>query len=52
MPHKWVGPSAPGTYVAEGCLVWSQWKKIGLILQRLGAPGLEDFQGIVLSVVK
>jgi hypothetical protein len=23
---------APGTYVAEGCLIWTQWRRMGLIL--------------------
>jgi len=26
--------------VAEGCLVWPQWERMCIILQRLDAPGL------------
>ena len=29
----------PGTNIAEVCLVLSQWEKMGLILERLEAPG-------------
>jgi hypothetical protein len=28
----------PGTYIAEVCLVWPQWEKMCLILERLEAP--------------
>jgi hypothetical protein len=30
---------APGTYIAENCLVWPQWEKMCLILQGLEVPG-------------
>jgi hypothetical protein len=30
---------APATYIAEVSLVWPQWEKMRLILQRLEAPG-------------
>jgi hypothetical protein len=30
---------APGTYIAEFCLVGPQWEKVCLIFQRLEAPG-------------
>jgi hypothetical protein len=33
---------APGRYVAEGCLVWLQKKKVCLILERLEAPGMVE----------
>ena len=32
----------PGRYVAEGCLVWLQKKKVCLILERLEAPGKRE----------
>jgi hypothetical protein len=28
-----------GTYIAEICLVWPQWEKLLLILERLEFPG-------------
>jgi hypothetical protein len=31
-----------GTYAAEGCLVWPQWERMCLILQRLDIPGKWD----------
>ena len=31
----------PDTYIAEVCLVWPQWVKMHLILERLEAPGKE-----------
>ena len=43
----------PGTYVAEGCLVWPQWKRTSLILRRLNAPGCGDTgEGHALSEAK
>jgi hypothetical protein len=36
---------APGTYVAEDSLVWPQWKRMCLILWKLGAPGKRDAGG-------
>ena len=32
----------PGTYVADVCLVWTQRKRMLLILERLEAPGKEE----------
>ena len=29
---------APNTYTVEDCLVWPQWKKMHLTLERLEAP--------------
>ena len=37
--HTWAGLRSPGTYVAEDCLVWPQWERMCLILERLDAPG-------------
>ena len=36
---------APSTYVAEDHLVWPQWERMGLILQKLHEPGWEDTLG-------
>jgi hypothetical protein len=36
---------ALGPYAAEGCLVWPQWERVCLILQRLDASGLGDTPG-------
>jgi hypothetical protein len=33
---------APGTYIAEVCLVWPQWEKMCLTLERVEAPGKEE----------
>ena len=30
---------APDTYTAEDCLVWPQWEKMHLTLERLESPG-------------
>ena len=30
---------APGTYTKEDCLVWPQWEKMNINLQKLEAPG-------------
>jgi hypothetical protein len=34
----------PGTCIAEGCLVWPQWEKMHLVLEKLEAPGKGDAQ--------
>jgi hypothetical protein len=34
---------APDTYTAEDCLVWPQWEKMHLNLQRLETQGLGRF---------
>ena len=36
---------SPGTCVAEDCLVWPQWERMGLILWKLDAPGKGDAGG-------
>ena len=33
---------APSTYIAEDCLVWPQWEKMHLTLERLEVPGTEE----------
>ena len=38
---------AIGTYVAEGCLIWPQWERMGLILLILGYPGNLDAGGVM-----
>jgi hypothetical protein len=50
--HTWAGPSSPFPYVAEGCLVWPQWERMNLILQRLDEPGWGDMGGGALSKLK
>jgi len=42
----------PGTYVAEGYLVWPQGERMHLILQRLDALGWEIWGRGALSEVK
>jgi hypothetical protein len=43
----------PSTYVAEDCLVWTQWERMCLILPKLDAPRREDSgEGAALSEVK
>ena len=34
----WDGSMAPGTYVAEDCLIWNQWEGRSLVLWRLYVP--------------
>jgi hypothetical protein len=41
---------APGTCVAEDCLVWPPWERICLILWELDAPGKTDAGGGELGV--
>ena len=37
--HTAAGQRPNGTYKAEDCLVWPQWEKMHLILERLEASG-------------
>jgi hypothetical protein len=37
-----VARSRPLVHIAEDCLVWPQWEKMCLILERLEGPGKED----------
>ena len=41
---------SPGTCVAEDCLVWPQWERMGLILWKLDAPGKRDGDGSEVEV--
>jgi hypothetical protein len=41
VPH----PQPPDTSVAEGCHVWPQWGRMGLILQKHDAQGWGDSEG-------
>ena len=44
-------PPSPNTYTAEDCLVWPQWEKMHLTLERLGASGNgEVWQGVGVRV--
>ena len=44
-------PPPPNTYTVEDCLVWSQWKKIQLTLERFKAPRRGDaWQGLGIEV--
>jgi len=40
--HTQAGQRPPSTYVEEDCLIWPQWVKMCLILERIEAPGKED----------
>ena len=40
MLYSW--SEAPSTYIAEDCLVYPQWERTCLILEKLEAPGKID----------
>jgi hypothetical protein len=42
---------APGTHVAEDCLIWPQWEGMCLVLWRLDAPEKGDARGMRLEWV-
>ena len=47
---KIIHGAGPGTGVAEDCLVWPQWERMGLILKRLDAPGKGDAGGVEVGM--